>query len=144
MTRPVNPVDTLSGGLICPFAWSKPRQVFERVYGGGVVVQRTTTGAARWLLQPPAGAPTAAHPFVSTITLLPLLLVLNLPAVIVFCGNPSATRSSFTSATTVRVSEATVDCARTHIWPSPFESQMQGVIVPVAAGYDVESSAARV
>src|SRR3954453_16432486 len=120
-------------------------QVLERVYGGAVVEgQRTTTGAAFWALQPPAGAPTAAQPFVSTITLLPLFVVLNLPAVIVFCGNPSPTRSSLTSATTVRVSEATVDCARTHIWPSPFESHVHGVIVPVGDGHEVESSAVRV
>src|SRR3954451_1226963 len=116
-------------------------QLLERVYGG-LAAQRTTTGAARWLLQPPTGAPTAAQPFVSTITLLPLFVVLNLPAVIVFCGKPSPTSESFTSATTVRVSPPTTAWARTHIAPSAFESHVQGVIVPDAAGHEVESSVA--
>src|SRR3954453_21801627 len=112
-------------------------QVLERVYGGAVVEgQRTTTGAAFWLLQPPTGAPTAAQPLVSTITFLPLFVVLNLPAVIVFCGNDSDTSESFTSATTVRVSAPTTACARTHIAPSALESQVHGVIVPDAAGHE--------
>src|SRR5881227_3982215 len=106
-------------------------QAFPRV-NGGLAAQRTTTGAARWLRQPPGGAPTAAQPCVSTMTFLPLFVVRNEPEVIVFCGNCSFTRSSFTSATTVRVSPPTTADARTHIAPSAFESHVHGVIVPLA------------
>jgi len=98
-------------GLTWPFPGSKFMQGEGGEYGGAMPAQRATR---------PAGW--AEEPWVSTITLFPLLLVLNQLAVITFLGKRSEVVSWLTIVITVRWTQRAVPEARTHSLPLPLAS----------------------